>query len=348
MQNAGRWDFNMFELEAKSERHPVVTIALHMIRKLELDQKLPISMSSLIAYLTKLEEGYKDVPFHNFTHAADVTHGTTYFLLQPKIQHHFSDLDKYCLILAAAMHDFEHPGYSNAFLVNSRHEHAILYNDQSVLENFHVSRAWRLMLTEGMDPFTDFSKEQYAEARSTMVQCILGTDMKFHFEHLSKFKTRVAAGAFDTPDRKDVRLLATMCLHAADVSNPAKPWELSKEWSSRVMDEFFKQGDAEAEAGLPISPFMDRAQTNIATCQVGFINILIKPFFKEWCEFLGVPRRALPTPPHPDVPVSPTPAAPHGYAFGSAECAARKLPGREGSDSLVGVRAVLHRRGGYA
>jgi len=71
------------------------------------------------------------------------------------------------------------------------------------------------------------------------------------------------------------------------VSNPAKPWELSKEWSSRVMDEFFKQGDAEAEAGLPISPFMDRSKTNIAQCQVGFINILIKPFFQEWCDFLG-------------------------------------------------------------
>jgi len=111
--------------------------------------------------------------------------------------------------------------------------------------------------------------------------------MKFHFDHLTKFKTRVGAGAFDSPDRKDVRLLLTMCLHAADVSNPAKPWDLSKEWTSRVMDEFFRQGDAESEAGLPISPFMDRSKTNIATCQVGFINILIKPFFLEWCQFLG-------------------------------------------------------------
>jgi len=261
-----------------------------LVRQLELDDSLPINMPYLVKYLTLLEQGYKgpgEVPFHNFSHSADCTHGTTYFLLQPKVRQHFSNLDIFCLILAAAMHDFEHPGVSNAFLVNSRHETAILYNDSSVLESFHVSRAWRLMLIKGQDPFDGFSKEQYTEARQTLVSCILGTDMKFHFDHLTKFKTRAQAGAFQNPDRKDVRLLLTMCMHAADVSNPAKPWHLSKEWTSRVMDEFFRQGDAEAEGGLPISPFMDRAKTNIGTCQVGFINILIKPFFHEWCQFLG-------------------------------------------------------------
>jgi len=290
LQNAHKWDFNMFELEKASGQHPVIVMVLHMVRVLELDDHLPINMGNLIRYLCELEAGYKDpkeVPFHNFTHAADVTHGTTYFLLQPKVRVHFSHLDLYCLILAAAMHDFEHPGVSNAYLVNARHEYAILYNDSSVLESFHVSRSWRLMLTKGQDPFDGFPKEDCMEARATIVQCILGTDMKFHFDHLTKFKTRAQAGAFEAPDRKDVRLLLTMCLHAADVSNPAKPWHLSKEWTSRVMDEFFKQGDAEMEAGLPISPFMDRSKTNIATCQVGFINILIKPFFYEWCDFLG-------------------------------------------------------------
>ena len=53
------------------------------------------------------------------------------------------------------------------------------------------------------------------------------------------------------------------------------------------MTEFFRQGDMEMDRGLPASPFMDRAKTNIAQCQVGFINILIKPFYEEWCQWLG-------------------------------------------------------------
>lgn len=217
-------------------------------------------------------------------------------------------------------------------------------------------------MDKGQDPLTGFSKEDYKEARQTIVAVILGTgantesrphvlskplaprilyltnmfdaaDMKFHFDHLNKFKTRVSTGAFDEPDRQDVRFLETLLLHAADVSNPAKPWHLSMEWTSRVMDEFFRQGDVEQASGLAISPFMDRSKTNIASCQaadthchaapprfdhawnrilapiwmlhlehvdaqcqratlhsvfqVGFINFLIKPYFLEWCQFLG-------------------------------------------------------------
>lgn len=39
------------------------------------------------------------------------------------------------LYTAAAMHDYDHPGRTNAFLVNIEDERAILYNDRSVLES---------------------------------------------------------------------------------------------------------------------------------------------------------------------------------------------------------------------
>ncbi len=40
---------------------------------------------------------------------------------------------------AAAMHDYDHPGLSNDYLIKSRHKLAILYNDVSPLEMSHVS-----------------------------------------------------------------------------------------------------------------------------------------------------------------------------------------------------------------
>ena len=281
------WDFNVFELERVSSGHPVVLIALHAISTFELEASLPIKMDNLVRFLLRVESGYNNVPFHNYVHAADVTHGTAYFLSQENVARHLTPLDIYCLILGAAMHDFNHPGFNNAFLVASRHETAILYNDVSVLENFHIANSWRLMLEDDLNPFANFTEEQYQEARQTMVYAILGTDMKFHFDHLTKFKTRLSAGAFEDPERKDVRLLLAMCLHSADVSNPAKKWEYTTEWAARVMEEFFQQGEKEASLGLPVSPFMDRKKTDIGQCQAGFISILIKPFFDEWTQFLG-------------------------------------------------------------
>lgn len=287
MADVDSWNFSIFELDKASNKHPMIMLMLHYVKRFDLDSELAIDCNNLVRLLLKVEQGYKEVPFHNYVHGADVTHGTAYFMTRDTVARHMSALDLYCMVLGAAIHDFEHPGYNNAFLVASKNETAILYNDSSVLENYHIASAWRMMLQDDLNPFAGFSPEQYNEARATMVYAILGTDMKFHFDHLTKFKTRLSAGAFDEPDRKDVRLLLAMCMHSADVSNPAKEWNLSSEWACRVMEEFFRQGDREAELGLPVSPFMDRAKTDIGKCQAGFITILIKPFFEEWVSFLG-------------------------------------------------------------
>ena len=294
LKDSDSWDFSVFNLVSVSNNHPILCTVLDAVQRFNLEDSLPINMDNLIRLLLKVEAGYKpisEVPFHNMTHAADVVQGTAYFLSQEVVVRHLSALDIYSMVIGAAIHDYGHPGYNNAFLVASKHETAICYNDVSVLENFHISSSWRLILEEDSNPFAGFTDEQYQEARQTMVYAILGTDMKFHFDHLTKFKTRVSAGAFEDPDRKDVRLLLAMCLHSADVSNPAKKWELTQEWACRVMEEFFQQGDKEAELGLPISPFMDRKGTDIGKCQAGFVQILIRPFFDEWTQFLGESNR---------------------------------------------------------
>ncbi len=50
------------------------------------------------------------------------------------------------IILAAIIHDFDHPGLNNAFMINSRSDIAIRYNDVSVLENYHIASAYQILL----------------------------------------------------------------------------------------------------------------------------------------------------------------------------------------------------------
>ena len=47
---------------------------------------------------------------------------------------------------SAMVHDHEHGGLNNDFLIKSRHPLAITYNDQSPLENHHVASASRLLI----------------------------------------------------------------------------------------------------------------------------------------------------------------------------------------------------------
>lgn len=56
-------------------------------------------------------------------------------------------LDEIAALIAAAAHDLDHPGTSSAFLCNSRHPLAILYNDLAVLESHHAALTFKLTLS---------------------------------------------------------------------------------------------------------------------------------------------------------------------------------------------------------
>ena len=58
-------------------------------------------------------------------------------------QDSWEPLDIASVLIAMVVHDLDHPGRTNNFLTNSRHELAILYNDKSILENHHVATAFK-------------------------------------------------------------------------------------------------------------------------------------------------------------------------------------------------------------
>ena len=60
-----------------------------------------------------------------------------------------------------------------------------------------------------------------------------------------------------------------LLLHMADISHPGKPWQLHQQWTSRLMEEFFQQGDKEREMGVECSPLCDRNNTLIPESQLG-------------------------------------------------------------------------------
>lgn len=291
LASAAEWDFDIFALHELVGPQLMPCMVMHFIRAYSLDNQLRLNCPNMVRFLVKLSAGYKDVPFHNYVHACDVVQTTAFFLNCRKVLPNVDALDMLSMLLAAAMHDHNHPGLTNVMLVNSRDPLAILYNDLSVLENHHLASSWRLL--NDLQPLEGFSAAQMGELRATVCQAVLGTDMKYHFEHLAKFKARASIDGFENggrseqQERNDQRLLLTCCLHAADVSNPFKPWATCRQWAARVMAEFFRQGDLETKLGLPISPFMDRATTDISKCQLGFVNFVLRPFFEEWCGWLG-------------------------------------------------------------
>ena len=78
------------------------------------------------------------------------------------------------------MHDLGHDGVTNQFHINTLSDYAVEYNDVSVLENYHIAYAFKLMRQEDCNWFDELPKKIQRYMREQMIKMVLGTDMKYH------------------------------------------------------------------------------------------------------------------------------------------------------------------------
>ncbi|XP_017594110.1 calcium/calmodulin-dependent 3',5'-cyclic nucleotide phosphodiesterase 1C isoform X4 [Corvus cornix cornix] len=115
---------------------------------------------------------------------------------------------------------------------------------------------------------------QTRELRALVIEMVLATDMSCHFQQIKAMKN-----ALQQPEGIDKPKALSLLLHTADISHPAKAWDLHHRWTMSLLEEFFRQGDKEAELGLPFSPLCDRKSTMVAQSQIGFIDFIVEPTF---------------------------------------------------------------------
>ncbi|XP_054827416.1 cGMP-inhibited 3',5'-cyclic phosphodiesterase 3B isoform X2 [Eublepharis macularius] len=278
MEKMDNWNFQIFDLVKKMRDKSgriLSQVAYALFQDTGLFEIFKIPTQQFMKYFQALENGYRDIPYHNRIHATDVLHAVWYLTTRPipgfqQMHSHSterSDIDvdnelpsqvayissKSCIIVdenygslasnipalelmalyvAATMHDYDHPGRTNAFLVATNAPQAVLYNDRSVLENHHAASAWSLFLSLPEYNFLPcLDHVQFKRFRFLVIEAILATDLKKHFDFLAEFNAK---------------------------------------------------GDEEASLGLPISPFMDRHSPQLAKLQESFITHIVGPLCNSY------------------------------------------------------------------
>eukprot|EP00798_Chlamydomonas_sp_ICE-L_P016254 gene16254-22430_t len=95
------------------------------------------------------------------------------------------------IYLAAIIHDFEHKGVNNQFLVQTGDPLALLYNDVSPMENHHIAAAFSVLKDRDCNFLEKLPKRIFATLRAQVIEMVLGTDMKLHFSLVSQFQNTV-------------------------------------------------------------------------------------------------------------------------------------------------------------
>ncbi|KAI9222143.1 hypothetical protein BC828DRAFT_41873 [Blastocladiella britannica] len=461
-------DFGLNVLEM--DRLELFGLTLAMAAKLRVLELLEIEGSLFLDFVIAVDAKYHPNPYHSFSHAVDVTFMCFFTLTTLRAAELLTDLEQLTIFFAALCHDLCHPGRNNTFMISTRSELAVRYQNASVLENYSIeighdmlqelqllakwpeaAQSYFFEIFTDLILATDMSKhfslvkelgelsqqllkeDQLAQLveeeslmdmddsqnRDTMASAdsrqlgvpIAGAGGRFQLTHslqealdqasgtpgtvavgpprlltaspatvpstlppsldypaapprrlsISKSEASLhrsddndnsinardardialphsavqsqqwmggSAGSFapslptplvriPTPPTSDPylvdtcgipstgalilltdtqrRSLSKILLHAADISNTVRPWEMCKRWSDLVEREHFAQGDAEAALGLDLSSAnMDRVHCQQAKVSIDFSDIIIYPFFVLLADVLPAHRSLRP------------------------------------------------------
>ncbi|KAF5826760.1 hypothetical protein DUNSADRAFT_2121 [Dunaliella salina] len=449
------WHFDAFELAEVTSNRPLSTLAFALFSRSNLIPRFEISEVKLARFLVAIEDGYnidKDNPYHNRTHASDVLRTLHVIMTRGGVKESLSKAQDVALMaayLAAVIHDFEHKGYNNDFLVKTKDLLAIRYNDRSPMENHHLAAAFQMLLGDKQcSAFANTNQKVQDLLRKMVVDLVLATDMKqvsrgqidlccpvcgcsmwnkvivvdlmlatdgpMHaIVHNKRFKAyefalllglihasqsvlpsfgafcmvcvasanqkgkgpkptppsqrphgpyrarpttagrnrqgagvgaaggaAAAPGAATLPpppvqggrgrrrsvtlnaaptmkeksegskepsdgagaspceqheegagskktmviEDEELRMLVLqVSLKCADLGHLTHQWEVHKRWVEMLEEEVFRQGDAEKERGLPVSPLMDRCKAGVSKSQGGFFSIVVLPQLQSFC-----------------------------------------------------------------
>jgi len=293
------WDFNVVDLEDQ-QRQLLSMVCLIFHLGVGYTSSL---QTTLVNFVEAAASGYGNpakVPYHSWNHAVDVTHCIFRLMHICGCERFLSTHERFALVVSAVCHDIGHPGLNNPFLIETSHELAIRYNDNSPLENMHCARLFEIINQPNAAVFAHLDQKQYREVRLVCIEAILHTDNIHHFTMVKElqmlyemnadifdlalqmsqtqqfdFPPKDISDLFTEPDRK--KLMRNLFLHFCDVSNPTKPFPICKTWAWLIIDEFFLQGDKEKEIGIAVQPLNDRSKVSRPIHKLDLLSSLLHP-----------------------------------------------------------------------
>ncbi|XP_059838470.1 cAMP-specific 3',5'-cyclic phosphodiesterase 7B-like isoform X1 [Hypanus sabinus] len=284
LSKVGMWNFDIFLFDRLTNGNSLVTLLCHLFNLHGLIQHFQLDMVKLHRFLVMIQEDYHSQnPYHNAVHAADVTQAMHCYLKEPKLAHFLTPLDIMLGLMAAAAHDVDHPGVNQPFLIKTKHHLASLYQNISVLENHHWRSTVGMLRESGL--LAHLPAETIQDIEQQLGSLILATDISRQNEFLRRMKAHSDNRDLSLEVADHKHFILQIALKCADICNPCRVWDMSKQWSEKVCEEFYRQGDLEERLKLEVSPLCNQLKDTIPSIQIGFMSYIVEPLFVEWSRF---------------------------------------------------------------
>ncbi|XP_074649762.1 cGMP-dependent 3',5'-cyclic phosphodiesterase-like isoform X2 [Tubulanus polymorphus] len=250
---------------------------LSMFDDLGFINRFRIKRDTLVRFILLVRKGYRDNPYHNWTHAFSVAHFCYLAIKNFHLSEYLEDIEMFSLFVACLCHDIDHRGTNNSYQVESKSVLANLYSsDGSVLERHHFTQTVSLLNLEGCNVFETVSDREYAKILDLLKDIILATDLANHLRIIKDLQAMAKSG-YEKKSARCHKLLLCLLMTCCDLSDQTKTWQNSKTVAECVYKEFFTQGDLEKAMGKKPLDMMDRDRACIPDLQIGFLDHIVIP-----------------------------------------------------------------------
>ncbi|KAL1491353.1 hypothetical protein ABEB36_011962 [Hypothenemus hampei] len=247
---------------------------MKMMKDLGFIDTFKIKSDNLARFILYVRKGYRDVPYHNWSHAFSVAHfaylALTNFQLVEK--GYFTQLEALAYFISCLCHDIDHRGTTNSFQQQSNSVLASLYSSEgSVMERHHLSQTICTLNTGGCNFLDALSKDDYVKCLDLIKDMILATDLASHYKIHSR-QLAMAQEGYNKALPEHRYYLASLLMTCADLSDQTKDWKETKKVAQLIYAEFFAQGDLEKGMGRVPANMMDREKASIPDHQLEFLT----------------------------------------------------------------------------
>ncbi|XP_050086967.1 dual 3',5'-cyclic-AMP and -GMP phosphodiesterase 11-like isoform X3 [Anopheles aquasalis] len=278
------YDFKFDDLTLDDDH--TLKACIRMFLDLDLVERFHIEYEVLCRWLLSVKKNYRNVTYHNWRHAFNVTQMMFAILTSTQWWKIFGEIECLGLIIACLCHDLDHRGTNNSFQIKASSPLAQLYST-STMEHHHFDQCLMIINSPGNQILSNMSSEDYSRVIRVLEDAILSTDLAVYFSRkrgafLELVKPTTEMSVWQSEEPRS--LLRAMSMTVCDLSAITKPWEIEKRVADLVTSEFFEQGDMERQE-LKITPIdiMNREKEDqLPMMQVGFIDSICIPIYEAF------------------------------------------------------------------
>ena len=258
-----------------------IKVLFSIFNRFNLLKTFNISNEMFFRFLFEIRSKYNNVPYHNWTHAVDVTQYIQYEIITSQMENKYSSLEILALCISAICHDVNHDGFNNVYNVKAETPLGILFKDQSVMETHHCNVTIQILSKDEFNLLHSLSSNDQKKVWNWIIKLILATDMAHHFKMVKDVGLLLDENNFNLENSEHKLYSLQLLLKVADISNVSRPFKIADKWCDVLMEEFFRQGDNEKAYGIGLtSPLNDRENPNKPKSQIGFYNFICIPLYQ--------------------------------------------------------------------